>query len=101
MIRSLSAALMAGALVAPWATASAADAQRGAALAQQWCVNCHVIGVNAPATTQQGPPPLPSVAAMPPDQLRTFLVHPHGKMPDLSLSRSEIDDLIAYIGSLK
>lgn len=33
--------------------------------------------------------------------MRAFLSHPHGAMPDLALSRAEIDDLIAYIGSLK
>ncbi|MBV9826558.1 MAG: cytochrome c [Alphaproteobacteria bacterium] len=101
MIRSLSAAVLASAVVAH--SAVAADAQRGSALANQWCANCHVIGTDAtaPASTQQGPPTLRSVAAMPPDQLRAFLIHPHGKMPDLSLSRSEINDLIAYIGSLK
>ena len=35
------------------------------------------------------------------DQLRTFLAKPHGAMPDLALSRAEIDDLIAYIESLR
>jgi mono/diheme cytochrome c family protein len=35
-----------------------------------------------------------------PGELRAFLSHPHGAMPDLALSRSEIDDLIAYIEGL-
>ena len=30
-------------------------------------------------------------------QLRAFLSHPHGAMPDLALTRAEIDDLIQYI----
>jgi len=37
---------------------------------------------------------------MTPDQLRAFLSHPHGAMPDLALTRAEIDDLIGYIQSL-
>jgi hypothetical protein len=35
------------------------------------------------------------------NQLRAFLSHPHGAMPDLSLSRSEIDDLIAYLETFR
>jgi len=35
------------------------------------------------------------------DQLRTFLSHPHPPMPDLSLTRAEIDDLIEYIATLR
>jgi mono/diheme cytochrome c family protein len=33
--------------------------------------------------------------------LRGFLVKPHGQMPELNLTRQEIDNLIAYIESLK
>lgn len=81
----------------------AADLAKGGQLARQWCANCHVIGPGAGSTTQQGPPSLPSVAAsgMTADQIRGFLTHPHGEMPDLSLSRAEIDDLIAYVQSLR
>jgi hypothetical protein len=35
------------------------------------------------------------------DQLRAFLTHPHGAMPDLALTRAEIDDLIGYIETLR
>lgn len=35
------------------------------------------------------------------DQLRAFLSHPHGAMPDFALSRAEIDDLIGYIQTLR
>ena len=82
--------------------AFAANPASGEQLARQWCANCHVIAPNAGTTTQQGPPSLPAVAAsgMSAQQLRGFLIHPHGEMPNLSLSRAEIDDLIAYIQSL-
>jgi hypothetical protein len=36
-----------------------------------------------------------------PDQLRAFLTKRHGAMPDLSLSRDEIEDLTAYIQSAR
>ena len=80
----------------------AADATRGGRLAQQWCAGCHLIGGPQPGTAQQGPPSFPTVAGrLSPEQLRAFLAHPHGAMPDLALSRTEIDDLIAYIGTLR
>jgi mono/diheme cytochrome c family protein len=33
--------------------------------------------------------------------LRVFLSHPHGAMPNLALTRAEIDDLISYIETLR
>ena len=80
-----------------------ADVANGERLARQWCVNCHVINRSGPsATLPQGPPSF-QVAAdhLNPGELRAFLTHPHGQMPDLALTRSEIDDLIAYIETLR
>ena len=80
-----------------------ADAFRGAQLAQRWCANCHIIGKTPPSRAQVGPPSFPSIAEskLTPEQLRVFLTKPHGSMPDLSLTRAEIDDLVDYIESLK
>jgi cytochrome c len=80
-----------------------ADAAAGERLARQWCVNCHVIDANGPATTiPQGPPSFRIIAGhLDPGEMRAFLTHPHGAMPDLGLSRAEIDNLIAYIESLR
>ena len=36
-----------------------------------------------------------------PDKLRAFLTRPHGRMPDLNLSRQDRDDLIAYLLSMR
>jgi cytochrome c len=85
------------------ATASATDVATGEKLARQWCANCHVIGTSAAGTVQQGPPNFTTIAhtQMTDDQLRAFLTHPHGQMPDLSLSRAEIDDLIGFIDTLR
>jgi len=51
----------------------------------------------------KGPPSFRAVAqgGRTGEQLRAFLSHPHPPMPDLSLTRSEIDDLIAYIGTFR
>jgi mono/diheme cytochrome c family protein len=84
------------------AHAARADVRKGAQLARQWCANCHIIDGNTAGAVPQGPPSFPVIArsGMAPDQLRAFLSHPHGAMPDLALSRAEIDDLIGYIQSL-
>jgi len=83
--------------------ATAADAGKGAALAQQWCANCHVIGEPAVTPLQPGAPSFGAIASsgMSQGQVRAFLSHPHGAMPDLALSRAEIDDLIAYLATFR
>jgi cytochrome c len=80
-----------------------ADANKGAQIARQWCANCHVIGGNPAGPVPQGPPSFQMVArsGMTADQLRAFLSHPHGAMPNLALTRAEIDDLIGYIDTLR
>jgi mono/diheme cytochrome c family protein len=80
-----------------------ADTAAGARLAQQWCANCHVIdGAGPSASLPQGPPSFRIIAGhLDPGQMRAFLTHPHGAMPDLALTRVEIEDLIAYISSLR
>ena len=94
-------ALLALVLVGPHA--ARADVQKGAQLARQWCANCHVIGSRPAGAVPQGPPSFPAISrlGMTADQLRAFLSHPHGAMPDLALTRVEIDDLIGYIEALK
>ena len=83
--------------------ASAADAVAGASLARVWCANCHLLPGDPHAVVPQGPPSFKSIAndGQSAEELRTFLLHPHGAMPNLSLSRREIDDLLAYIRSLR
>jgi mono/diheme cytochrome c family protein len=81
---------------------AAADAANGVRLGRQWCANCHVIDGSGPsATLPQGPPSFRVAAGhLNAGELRAFLSHPHGAMPDLALTRAEIDDLIAYIERL-
>jgi mono/diheme cytochrome c family protein len=79
-----------------------ADASKGGQLAQQWCASCHVTSGSRPGNVQEGPPSFRTIAgSRTDDQLHAFLSHPHGAMPDLSLTRAEIDDLIGYIESLR
>ena len=96
------AVLVSQALAAATARPTCADATRGSQLAQQWCASCHVTGSSPAGSLQQGPPSFYTIAgARTPDQLRAFLSHPHGAMPDLSLTRQEIDNLVGYIETLR
>jgi cytochrome c len=89
-------------LAASTAQRALADAAKGSQLAQQWCASCHVTGGTPTGNLQQGPPSFSTIAhARTADQLRAFLSHPHGAMPDLSLTRAEIDDLVGYIETLR
>jgi cytochrome c len=94
--------LLSLALAAAAAHPTRADATKGRQLAELWCANCHVIGGSSAGNVQQGPPSFSTIArARTADQLRAFLTHPHGAMPDLSLTRVEIDDLVGYIETLR
>jgi mono/diheme cytochrome c family protein len=87
---------------APLPRAAAGDAQAGKALAQSWCKSCHVVGPRGSGTDA-----VPSFAAIASDptltaeRLRTFLANPRHPMPNPQLANTEIEDLVAYIQSLK
>lgn len=101
MRRITALALLTLAAVAP--DAAAADAARGAALAERWCAGCHAAGTGEARASDAGPP-FAGLAADPAyddARLRGWLSDPHPPMPNFNLSRAEIDDLIAHIRSLK
>lgn len=101
-LRNPTALILLVSLVLSTAAGARADVRAGAQLAQRWCGACHVVGEGQTGPVPQGPPSFRSIAqsGSSADQLRAFLSHPHGAMPDLALTRSEIDDLIEYIKSL-
>jgi mono/diheme cytochrome c family protein len=97
-------AVMLASLVLAVATAhpTRADVTKGSQLAELWCAGCHVTSGSHTGSVQQGPPSFPTIArARTADQLRAFLTHPHGAMPDLSLTRAEINDLVGYIKTFR
>ncbi|MBI3513376.1 MAG: c-type cytochrome [Proteobacteria bacterium] len=102
-----SAAPLLVALVIPLLTSAAGaagDPGAGAEVARTWCASCHLVDEAATGPTTQGPPTFRSVArrqTKTPDELRGFLTAPHAPMPSLGLSRVQIDNLIAYIESLR
>ncbi len=100
MTRMALTALTLAILVASSA-ALAADPDAGHDLALTWCSSCHLVEQETASATQARP-----LAAIARDQrwtadaLRGFLARPHGGMPDLHLTRQEIEDLAAYLDNL-
>ncbi len=101
------AAALAAVLALPVNSVSAVAAGRpeeGHAIAKRWCSTCHQVD-EQPATVTTEAPPFASIAMKYPGEegqeaLRAFLADPHPRMPDMSLTRQEIRDLVAYIDSL-
>ena len=79
----------------------AADARNGERLARRWCEACHVVAADQREVTGEAPP-FASIAKIPgfdAARIAMFLLDPHPKMPDMSLTRAEAADLGAYIAS--
>jgi mono/diheme cytochrome c family protein len=80
--------------------AAAQDVNRGQRLAEQWCSNCHAVerrGSDSVPTLQQ----IANLPGRDTAMLRTFLTNPHPPMPPFQIGRDDIDDLVAYITSLR
>ena len=79
------------------------DVATGRAIAERWCSGCHVV---SPEQTS-GVADVKSFMAIARDAggdlqpLEDFLADPHPVMADMSLTRQEIRDLVAYIDSLR
>jgi len=80
------------------------DPIRGRHLAREVCNACHAVDRGDYASPLLGPPPFQALAENPeinPITLRVLLQTPHRDMPDLILDADEMDDIIAYITSLR
>jgi len=83
---------------------NAADANNGSRLAHRWCEACHVVTPSQRRSATESAPPFATIARAPgfnAAKIALFLLNPHPKMPDMSLTRTEAADLAAFIGSLK
>lgn len=79
------------------------DPAAGHVIASAECAQCHRISErdNDPNRT---PPDFGAVANMPSFtelSMLVFLQTPHGQMPRLQFTRTELDDIIAYLASLR
>jgi mono/diheme cytochrome c family protein len=78
-------------------------ASRGHALAQAWCASCHQIEKFA-VPLESRAPAFTAIAAMrstTPLAIKVFLRSSHEPMPNFILKQQDVDDLAAYIMSLK
>ena len=75
----------------------------GKKIAVKWCAECHIVS-DEQNTALTDAPSFRFIASRYEaslDALGVFLADPHPVMPDLSLTRREIQDLLAYIDSLE
>lgn len=80
--------------------AAAFDAEIGRQLAERWCSACHSI---EPTSGADHAPTFEAIARDPfrsSEWVRTWLMTPHPTMPDMMLSRAEVEALVAYLQSL-
>jgi len=105
--RALLGALFCLAALLPLQSACAqptGDRERGRALGQDWCSSCHLVSPDDGAVVNEAVPSFQAIAerrSTTSGDLRLFLQTPHIRMPTDSLSVVQIDDLVAYILSLK
>ncbi len=79
------------------------DIMRGKELSEMWCSSCHAVSQNQQQVVTAAPT-FQSIArsrAEEDTRIDLFLVDPHPPMPDLSLSRQEIENIQAYIWSIR
>lgn len=80
------------------------DPAGGQAIATRDCAGCHLVTDRQPGPATDGVPSFTAIARMPSTtelSLRAFLRTPHPPMPDLALTRRQIDDVVSYILDLR
>lgn len=88
-----------------WSTLDRQSAARGAAIAEGVCASCHAVGSSGRSPYAAAPPFRDIVARRSLDDIETAmaqgLVTPHPAMPPFAFRAGEIDDLIAYLETLR
>ncbi len=85
------------------APAGAASAARGKSLARQNCAGCHAVEPGGQSPNAKAPT-FVAIANEPsatPYSLHVFLQTTHATMPNFMINSDDIDDIVAYIESLK
>ncbi|HTY69649.1 MAG TPA: cytochrome c [Alphaproteobacteria bacterium] len=87
-----------------FAQTSYGDPEAGLKIALRDCAACHVVAGRQAGPAPVGVPPFATIARMPSTtalSLRAYLQTPHPPMPDLALTRAEMEDVVSYILSLR
>jgi cytochrome c2 len=107
-MKHIIAAILAGASMAILAGSVTAqelgDARRGQNLAETVCAECHAVQKGALRSRNDHAPTFETIATtrgMTPMALRVALRTSHREMPNLVLKNEEVDDVIAYLATLK
>ena len=100
-MKNISRDLLVSALACAALPALAGDIENGRKISKQWCAACHVVAADQTSASADVPT-FGDIARRKTEKkpLAAFLAEPHGKMPNMSLSRSEIEDIVSYIRSL-
>jgi len=84
---------------------TAAAVARGRELAERACGGCHAVNGGS-GTVVQGTdvPSFGAIAGRPnqtAERLKAFIMTPHRPMPGIPLTLAEVEDIVAYLQSLK
>ena len=81
----------------------AADASNGKRVAVRWYAACHVVTADQRHAYADAPSfrEIANRSNFSESGLVTFLLNPHAKMPNMSLTRLEANDIAAYIRTLR
>jgi len=80
------------------------SAESGLELARKFCKECHIIAADGSEAAPVGPPSFLSIANKPgqtAERIIGALVAPHPPMPDMHLTNDEMQDIIAYLDTLR
>jgi len=80
------------------------SATAGKELSQKLCVNCHIVASSAGQIASDGVPTFSEIANRPnqtAQRVRQKLLKPSHLMPEILLTRDEMDDIIAYLDQLR
>ena len=78
--------------------------EKGEALAQRLCSGCHLIEDKASSAMPVGIPTFRAIANRPGQtgqHIMGVLMQPHPPMPDIHLSREEIQNIVSYLETLR
>ena len=79
------------------------DAENGLRLARRWCSSYHLVS-DEQVRANDATPAFRSIAQrknLNAEKLAFFLLNPHPIMPNMSLTRAEAQDIVAYIAKLR
>jgi cytochrome c len=90
--------------VSPAISQEAPNIASGRKLANAWCSECHVVAAGQPKAGNDAIPTFGAIANTPGTTemaLKAYLATPHPIMPNVVATRQQIDDIVAYILSLR